>query len=405
MGRTFIRMQPFASFGKALLFSLVVVSVSASSWGQASQAAPSTLEAAPKSGQADTQAGQAKENSNGAGQEADPAQGNGYTATSTDNKDGKPAGSELYEDWNTLRIPADIAAADPVPATVREFPEFTREVVQVAWRPADIIDLYIMKPKGVKNPPVILYLYSFPSDTERFKNDDFAKLTTQYGFAAVGWVSALTGPRFHDRPMKEWFVGDLQEALATSVHDVQLILNYLGKRGDLDMSRVAMFGDGSGASIAIMAASVDPRIKALQLFGTWGDWPDWIAKSKFIQLEDERASYLKPEFLKKVENLDPVKYLPQLKDQGLKLEYLDTDAVTPLVARQRIEKAAPLDSIIIEYASPKEFLGVAGTHGEMFDWLKQQLVPDLVVKPRTGAESAVQAVPAQAAPATPVSKP
>ncbi len=397
MEKRFIRMQPFASSGKALLFSLLLVSLSAGSWGQSSQPGPSTPQPAPKSSQADTQAGRSKENSDATGQEADPAQGNSYTATSTDNKDGKPAGSELYEDWNTLKIPTNIQAADPTPPTVKEFPEFTRELVQVAWRPADIIDLYIVKPKGVKNPPVILYLYSFPSDEERFKNDDFAKLTSQYGFASVGWVSALTGSRFHDRPMKEWFVGDLQEALATSVHDVQLILNYLDKRGDLDMSRVGMFGDGSGASIAIMAASVDPRIKALQLFGTWGDWPDWIAKSKFIQLEDERAAYLKPEFLKKVENLDPVKYLPQLKNQGLKLEYLDTDSVTPLVARQRIEKAAPLDSVIIEYASPKEFMGVAGTHGEMFDWLKQQLVPDLAVKHQVGAQAPIQAVPAMPA--------
>ncbi len=294
-------------------------------------------------------------------------------------KDGKVTPG-LYEDWNTLKIPSNIEYADPVPPMVSQFPEFTRDFVQLTWRPWDIIDLYVVKPKGVKNPPVILYLYSFPSETDRFRGDEFAKAATKNGFAAVGFVSALTGPRFHDRPMKEWFVSELQEALVTSVHDVQLILNYLDKRGDLDMTRVGMFGDGSGASIAILAASVDPRIKALDLFDPWGDWSDWIKYTKFIQIEDERTAYLKPEFLKKVENLDPVNYLPQLKTQRMRVQYLDTDKVTPQPARLRMEAAAAPNAKLVHYANPKEFMESEGKDGEMFDWLKEQLVPALATQ-------------------------
>jgi len=44
-------------------------------------------------------------------------------------------------------------------------------------------------------------------------------------------------------------------------------------RGDIDMDHVGMWADGSGAAIAILAASVDPRIKALDLLDPWGDWP------------------------------------------------------------------------------------------------------------------------------------
>ena len=36
---------------------------------------------------------------------------------------------------------------------------------------------------------------------------------------------------------------------------------------------------GSGAAIAILAAAIDPRLKALDLVDPWGDWPDWLAKS------------------------------------------------------------------------------------------------------------------------------
>jgi len=358
-------MNPFSAFSKALAFVVFLGLYSVGAWGQSS---PSSS-AAPAAG----------------------APNQGYANSKPDTKDSK-ASAGLFEDWDTLKIPDNIVYADPMPPLVSQFPGFTREFVQVTWRPWDIIDLYVVKPKGVKNPPVILYLYSFPSDTDRFRGDEFAEAATRNGFAAVGFVSALTGHRFHDRPMKQWFVSELQEALGTSVHDVQLILNYLDKRGDLDMTRVGMFGDGSGASIAIMAASVDPRIKALDLFDPWGDWPDWIAYSKFIQIEDERTEYLKPEFLKKVENLDPVKYLPELKTQRVRVQYLDTDTVTPKPARLRMEAAAAAHAKLVHYANPKEFMKTVGQNGEMFDWLKQQLVPSLATQ-GTGARDAAQAAP------------
>jgi cephalosporin-C deacetylase-like acetyl esterase len=59
--------------------------------------------------------------------------------------------------------------------------------------------------------------------------------------------------------MREWFISELQESLATSAHDVQMVLNYLASRNDLDMSRVGMFTAGSGANIAILASAVDAR--------------------------------------------------------------------------------------------------------------------------------------------------
>ena len=298
------------------------------------------------------------------------------------------------QDWNVLKLPGSLKYPDAMPPVMSNLPDFTRELVQLTSRPGDIIDLYVMKPKDVKNPPVILYLYSFPTDTDRFKADDFGKLATRNGFAAVGFVSALTGHRFHDRPMKEWFVSELHESLVTSVHDVQLILNYLDKRNEFDMTRVGMFGEGSGASIAIMAASVDPRIKVVDLFDAWGDWPDWIAHSTLILQEDERAQYMKPEFLKNVEGLDPVEYLPELKAPRVRIEYLDTDTVTPAPARERLEAAAPPNSTVVDYAKPADFLQKEGRNGKMLDWLKEQLVPALAAKGTGAGNTAPQPAPA-----------
>ena len=207
----------------------------------------------------------------------------------------------VKEDWNSPALTtSNLRPVEPLGGYINDDGSYVVELLQVQWRWGDPIDLYVMKPKGVKKPGVILYLYGYPASTDRFKSADFQETVTKDGFAAVGFVTALTGHRYHDRPMREWFVSDLQECLAESAHDVQMVLDYLQTRGDLDMNRVGMYAQGSGASIGILASAVDPRIKVLDTIDPWGDWPTWMKTSPFVP-EDERAKYVTPEFLRKTE--------------------------------------------------------------------------------------------------------
>ena len=264
-------------------------------------------------------------------------------------------------------------------------PIFTREVTRVQWRPADPIDLYIVKPAGAKKPPVILYLFDYPTENDHYLNREFCRLLTKRGFAAVGFVPALTGQRYHDRPMKEWFVSELRESLATSAHDVQMILNYLSTRGDVDMDRVGMFGDGSGASIAILAAAVDPRIKTLDLVDAWGDWSEWIAKTTRVP-ENERPGFMKPEWLDGVAPLDPVKWLPQLKTQKVRIQFVKTVGITPLEAQQKMEAAAPANAQIVHYDDAAAFAS-SNSGGKGFDWIEQQMQAGTTQQYRAAGES------------------
>ena len=253
-----------------------------------------------------------------------------------------------------------------------EEPEFIHEFYRVQWRAGDPIDLYVIRPTKVKNPPVVIYLYGHPSETDRYRDDGWCKRVTAGGYAAVGFVPALTGHRYHDRPMKEWFVSELQESIGKSTHDVQMVLNYLAQRGDFDISNVGIFGVGAGGTIAVAAASADVRIKAVDLLDPWGDWPTWMAKSEVIP-EEERPSYIKPEFLKKVAAFDPVVLLPGLKAH-VRLIQLDEDSVnTPIKAKKRIEAALPADSDRRHYATNAEFFGAVASGGRAFDWIKSQL--------------------------------
>jgi hypothetical protein len=280
--------------------------------------------------------------------------------------------TSVKEDWTSPSLRnSNLKPAPPLVGYVNDYPGYTVELIELQWRFGDPIDLYVMKPKGVRKPPVIVYLYGYPADTDRFKNEVFQQAVTKDGFAAVGFVSALTGHRYHDRPMREWFLSELQECLATSAHDVQMVLNYLATRNDLDMSRVGMFAQGSGASIAILTSAVDPRIRVLDALDPWGDWPIWMASSPFVP-EDERSDYVKQEFLNKAAALDPVDWLPKIQAARFRLQDAIFETNTPKVAKEKLRAAVPNSTTVVIYRTPEEFNEVIRREKDL-EWIKHQL--------------------------------
>lgn len=282
----------------------------------------------------------------------------------------------LGEDWT--KLPADRANLKIKPVGVplgkKETATYTSELIRFTWRAGDPIDMYVIRPHGVAKPPVVLYLYSFafPDDMARFRDDGWCQRATRYGVAAVGFLSALTGDRIQGRPMKEWFIPELQEGLGHSARDVQMIIDYLASRGDLNVDKVGIYGQGSGASIAILAAAADPRIRAIDLLNPWGDWPDWLKGTPVLH-EDERAKVTTPEFLQKVVPLEPVTWLPELKDRALRVQQILDDEDTPSAARDKIAAAVPAGDLVQykDTAAHKQEWMARGLSG----WLAAQLQP------------------------------
>ncbi len=239
------------------------------------------------------------------------------------------------------------------------------------WRLNDPVELHIVRPHGVTKPPVILYLYSFPTDSTRFTQKAWCQLVTSHGFAAVGFVGALTSQRYHTRPMREWFVSELQESLATSTHDVQMIIDYLGSRVDMDTTKLGMLGEGSGGAIAILAAAADPRIAFVDAINPWGDWPDWLKESRVVP-EQERATYLKLEFLQKVAMLDPVKYVPHFSRGRIRIEQVTGDLLIPKDVQAKLAASALALGSVVQYPDLRAQVQAWTTQAW---WLKQQLQP------------------------------
>ena len=247
---------------------------------------------------------------------------------------------------------------------------YVRELYQVMWRANDPIDLYVIRPLGVTHPPVVLFLYSFPTDTDRFKDEAWCRRAVQGGAAAVGFVSALTGQRYNYRPFTEDFITQLPKSLAVTVHDVPFILDYLNSRGDLDMSHVGMFGQGSGGSIAILAASVEPRIKVLDLLDPWGVWPKWFSDTPLIQSKD-REKYRVPLFLKQLVTLDLVAYLPGLKNRDIRIQWTDDEGNGKRVS-ELMTAAAPSGVKLMHYATGRAMY-MANAQGKLFSWISGEL--------------------------------
>jgi len=233
------------------------------------------------------------------------------------------------------------------------------------------IDLFFVTSTSQSALPVTVFLYSWPSGTDRFLDDAWCRTVTQRGAAAVGFVSALTGGRYHDRPWRQWFVSELPESLAKSVHDVQMILNYLETRHDLDSSRVGMFGQGSGGTIALLTASVEPRLKAMDVLDPWGDWPDWYAISPIVPAV-QRDELNTSEFLRPLLTLDPLHVLATLAPGRLRLLEVTLNPTIPTAAKIKFREAAH-NQEFVECATELDYREHAMKNGAILLWLTSRL--------------------------------
>jgi hypothetical protein len=245
------------------------------------------------------------------------------------------------------------------------------EVARVKWRPSDPVDIYICVPKGVEKLPVVIYLYGSPIYEKRYGDENWYGRTTNGGYATVAIFPAISGPRFHPpRPIRQNFLSQLPETLAMTAHDLQMVINYLSTRKDLnlDLDNIGVFATSFGATSTILAAAVDPRIKAIDLLNPWGDWPDWFAKSEvpsFLACDDCG----KPEFLQSLALLDPVKWIPALKTPHIRFRHFVENGETPRLSQDKMEAVAPKDAEIVRFENVTAF-NRSAVAGKTFEWIK-----------------------------------
>jgi hypothetical protein len=116
---------------------------------------------------------------------------------------------------------------------------------------------------------------------------------------------------------------------------------------------------------------VDARIKVLDALDPWGAWPTWMADSPFVPGE-ERADYVKPEFLKKAAALDPVDWLPRMQAQKFRLQDAIFESNTPKAAKEKLRAVVPTGATIAIYKTPEDFNAVVRGKTEL-QWIRSEL--------------------------------
>ncbi len=121
---------------------------------------------------------------------------------------------------------------------------------------------------------------------------------------------------------------------------------------------------------------MDRRIKVLDIIDPWGDWPTWMATSPFVP-EEERAEYVKTEFLKKAAALDPVEWLPKIQAKKFRLQDAVFELNPPKSAKEKLRAAVPPHATVLIYKTPEEFNTVVRGKKEL-DWIQHELrsLPD-----------------------------
>src|SRR3982751_1578794 len=87
------------------------------------------------------------------------------------------------EDLFSASLATSRLVPDPPELVERtEGPGYISEWITVRWRPDDAIYLYVVRPKKVQKPPVVIYLYEYPAETDIFRDDDWCERVTSGGY-------------------------------------------------------------------------------------------------------------------------------------------------------------------------------------------------------------------------------
>jgi hypothetical protein len=87
--------------------------------------------------------------------------------------------------------------------------------------------------------------------------------------------------------------------------------------------------------------------------------------------EDERADYLKPEFIKKVAGLDPIDYIAQLRVKAVRIQQIKDDPVTPASSKNKVAAATPAPDVVVWYQDEEAHVAVWRTEG-LSGWIRKQ---------------------------------
>lgn len=229
----------------------------------------------------------------------------------------------------------------------------------------------LMLPTAVTMPaPAALLLHGFSSRKEQMAETVGVALLAK-GIASLSIDLPLHGERIEDGNETSWgLVGGYERAFdsramrsplaiagawRTAQRDAKLALAYLGARGEVDRTRLAVVGYSMGSFLGVQTAADEPAVRALVL-AAGGDLPDAMPYARALRLLS-----------------DPLRAVRRLNGRPLLMLHGRRDTTVRPDQAQRLFDAA---------AEPKELRWYEAAHhlpahalDDAASWLLKRLAP------------------------------
>ena len=194
----------------------------------------------------------------------------------------------LFYHWASFLFNKDL---EQMKAAFEAMAECLHKAAPHVYPPMEMIEIpfegttlpgYLRKPVGISNPPIVVMVPGGDSTKEELY--DLAENILARGLA----ILAFDGPghgmvSFHLKLRPDYEV------------PIRTVIDYVSKRGDLDISRLALGGISYGGHFACRGAAFDDRVKAVFSISSWyspaGRWSSMaeLSQSAIKQYMGEKA--------------------------------------------------------------------------------------------------------------------
>jgi dienelactone hydrolase len=233
------------------------------------------------------------------------------------------------------------------------------------------IPAIIFRPKGVKEPPNLIFYHGWGSnkDTQRIRG---------FILAAAGYQVLIPDAVYHGErnPLKDYGKASATEyfweVIFTNMEEYTRLENELILKYNADPDRIAIMGNSMGGFSAAGIFTSNKNIKTLIVFNGSCSW------DTFNKIYDGDMTEKIERLLKRAGEKDPFKHLSMLKDRPILMLHGDSDSLVPVDGqRDFYNKICPLyrdkEKIkLVEYPLLNHFV-TTNMMEESINWLGRYL--------------------------------
>lgn len=224
---------------------------------------------------------------------------------------------------------------------------------------------YLVVPPGAAKCAGALFVHWYESEAKNSNRTQFLDEAVELG--RHGLISLLV-----ETPWSEptWFqkrdVGRDFENSVQTVKDLRRALDVLLSEPRVDPKRVGYIGHDFGAMYGILMTAVDRRATAVAFQAGTNRFSDWFLFNQKSLSEEGKA-----QVVARLQPLDPLSYIGQLKGTPLLLQYADRDFYVPKERAEVMARFAGEPKKVLYYDAGHALNEKASA--DRRTWLRQQL--------------------------------